>query len=554
MTADFDRQARRDALVIGVLTLLALAVPTRFGVPYSVGIVGALRILEGDLPYRDFWTMYAPGHFYLLAALFWMFGKKLLLASVAKTVLVAASGSVYFLIARQLGVTRQLAIVATGVFILILWKPAMGLSTYEPALLFILIGWLVLFRAGESLGVRAALTAGGSVGVAAWFKHDIAGYAALAMVLARVIGHAVGKRQRPWRETARSALLIGAGAAAVALPVAIWCWAIAGPDAWEEVVRFPIVDFPAAAQISKYPGLVPAIDLRTNARDFITATVAWFRFNVPLLLCVGWSVALLRRRPRRIALSEFAQAVLVATFAFFWLAAHVRPSTHITSMSMIALLLGGVAWSTGRSLLNGPIRLAATAVTLAYVACLLVEPAKGAVRIAGDWRTSRASTIPSLEGLVVPARDLEYYEPLAQIVQRSIPEGERIYVGLVRHDAIVASNAMVYAVVGRRGSSRYDELHAAVADRAQIQQEIINAMNEKRVRLVILWQFGWRNQVLDQIKAERRERLPETGADVLDRFLQQRFRGIGQFGEYQALWRETVPPPVVASLPFTPNN
>ena len=44
--------------------------------PYDEGIilVGAENILRGHLPYRDFWTMYEPGQFYLASWLFNIFG------------------------------------------------------------------------------------------------------------------------------------------------------------------------------------------------------------------------------------------------------------------------------------------------------------------------------------------------------------------------------------------------------------------------------------------------------------------------------------------------
>lgn len=35
----------------------------------AIGIYGADRVAQGDIPYKDFWTLYAPGYFYLLAFL-----------------------------------------------------------------------------------------------------------------------------------------------------------------------------------------------------------------------------------------------------------------------------------------------------------------------------------------------------------------------------------------------------------------------------------------------------------------------------------------------------
>ena len=47
---------------------------------YDEGIIlaGADRILQGHIPYRDYWSMYAPGQFYTLAFLFRLFGSSVL--------------------------------------------------------------------------------------------------------------------------------------------------------------------------------------------------------------------------------------------------------------------------------------------------------------------------------------------------------------------------------------------------------------------------------------------------------------------------------------------
>ena len=45
----------------------------------GVAVTGAMRILHGEIPYRDFWTMYAPGQYYFLAGLFKFFGQSLLI-------------------------------------------------------------------------------------------------------------------------------------------------------------------------------------------------------------------------------------------------------------------------------------------------------------------------------------------------------------------------------------------------------------------------------------------------------------------------------------------
>src|SRR5687767_10592516 len=43
--------------------------------------ISALRVLDGQVPYRDFWTIYAPGSIYATAAAFAVFGRNLIVSN-----------------------------------------------------------------------------------------------------------------------------------------------------------------------------------------------------------------------------------------------------------------------------------------------------------------------------------------------------------------------------------------------------------------------------------------------------------------------------------------
>ena len=71
---------RRDIYLVGGLFVLALLVQVigfkRNCGPYDefLSLYGADRVLHGEIPYRDFWTMYGPAQFYVLAGFFKIFG------------------------------------------------------------------------------------------------------------------------------------------------------------------------------------------------------------------------------------------------------------------------------------------------------------------------------------------------------------------------------------------------------------------------------------------------------------------------------------------------
>jgi len=69
--------------------------------------------LNSEIFYRDFWQMYAPGQFYLVALLFKIFGTHLLVELIAASIVCAAAASIcYRLVFNLIG--RKLAALVTG--------------------------------------------------------------------------------------------------------------------------------------------------------------------------------------------------------------------------------------------------------------------------------------------------------------------------------------------------------------------------------------------------------------------------------------------------------
>ena len=84
------------------------------------GIVlqGATRILSGQLPYRDFFSFYTPGSFYLVAGLFRVLGNSFLVARTSLAATGALCSVITYLLSRRVssrGISIFVAILATAV-------------------------------------------------------------------------------------------------------------------------------------------------------------------------------------------------------------------------------------------------------------------------------------------------------------------------------------------------------------------------------------------------------------------------------------------------------
>ncbi len=510
---------RRCTWLVGAAAGALLSVGVPFGIPSSAGIAGALRVLDGGWPCRDFWTIYAPGHFWLLAGLFALFGRQLLVAALAAVVLEAAACALFFRLLRRLDVERRFAALAALAFAGTLLKTAPTLTTYPPLLVAGLLGITRTIAAAATPTRRNALMAGAWFGVAAWFKHDVAAYLAVAACA----GLAAATARRPRREVATAAGFFAAGAVAAALPVALLLAAAGGRDAWNDLVVFPLTDFPTTRP-QTYPMLVESWRASVGASRRVGALLEWVRHWMPVwtwlvLLATTW-----RRRsvssPARLAA---AVAALVALPLFF-AAAHVQINTHILSMGAVVIGALAVEW---------PTRPARVAAALLCAAALANAPARMLARAVDVARTGRTIDVPGAAGIVASAREAGEVEVVARLVRELTAPGEPIYVGVARHDAVVISRPELYLLFDRPCATRYAELHPGIVDREEVQREIQADLDRRRVRVVVLWHVGWSDDRFDEIRAQRRRLLPGTGATLLDDALQRDFAQVAQFGELE---------------------
>src|SRR5487761_871033 len=92
------------ALLLFAISVLYLRLFYNYTILYiDEGIIlqGAQRILQGQVPYRDFFSYFTPGSYYWMAALFKVFGSSILVARAALMVYGGVFSSVTYLLARR---------------------------------------------------------------------------------------------------------------------------------------------------------------------------------------------------------------------------------------------------------------------------------------------------------------------------------------------------------------------------------------------------------------------------------------------------------------------
>ena len=539
-----QRSGRREALMTAALFSVVLAVYslTWFqGLGVSISTIGAERVLRGELPYRDFWTMYAPGHYYLLALLFHLFGTHVLVETVAASVVCAAAGMVCYRIARDLAGSRLAGVACVGIFVAATFNTGYfkSLGSYPPAIFLVLCALYFIVVHYKNAKLGSLLAAGVATGAAVAFKHDVGGYTAIA-IASGLMGHhfAISAVTDNRARSLLSKLTVyGGGFAGVVLPIYSFFAVVAGKDLWQDLVIFPLTDF-RFARPEYYPGL---FEFNIRGESFFKALSELFTyvtFAMPFSLFVCGLIAIGLSLKRR-NLVDLALGVTFSTaYLLHYSAAHVQINTHIISMSIYGALLGVIFFDLLEREFGFRQPVLSKVVSLVLVSGWFVSLAAGPANQAwADWkRTTTDLKFEKVSGLQVVPELASNYSDLLAFVDAQVAPDDNLYVGLHRHDVVVVgANAADYFILDRPIGTRYHELHPAVVDTADIQREIIRDLKEKNVSLIILKRIRT-DERLEFVKRDFLRNLPQIGATELDAFIRSNYVQVKIIGNNE-IWK-----------------
>lgn len=181
-----QRQLERATIVLLFLGCLAyLWLFRRFTtMEPDEGIVlqGASRILDGQIPYYDFFSFYTPGSFYLVAALFRFFGNSFVVARSSLAVAGAVCSVITYLLCRRVcsrGISVLIAVLATmtgAAFRFLVLH-----NCYST--LFACLTLYAALRFSETLSARWAFATGSLTAITFLFEQSKGGGLAVGLVL-----------------------------------------------------------------------------------------------------------------------------------------------------------------------------------------------------------------------------------------------------------------------------------------------------------------------------------------------------------------------------------
>ncbi len=554
------------SIIVAVISFLYILATFRQPInKYDEGIsvYGAMRVMNGDIPYRDFWTQYAPGQFYLLALVFKLFGTSIIIERVMSTVILWGMAVLALLLAAQ-SMPRLPAVL---VFILsVIWVADFHFyaSTYPSGVLSGLLSLLFLIYFLKSRRGFWLFLSGAMIGVTTFFRHDFGIYAFLAEFLILLFSSLYLRQTTDQKSGEPSVVLrhtvmygrpiqnIGtylSGVCLSLLPFLVFFLITVPPcELFFDLFTFPVKIYPKVRWVP-YPHFLP--DLIGLFNGTATLSTCWYTmigampFVFPLLIYVISIMIFVRHVFQNKTHWEKAESWFFPLYLLigilFLMQASVRPDiAHLLPTLIPALLLFVIIMYSFASRRDTRVADFALLSILLIAGIFTFKPALiNGVNVAVCSLSSMPTVIEKGR-----AKGTEFgwgvngqYMEAIDYVDEHVPPGERIYVGLSRHDKISFNDIMFYFLSDRGSATKYHELFPGLATTREIQCEIRNEILKHGVRYIVLFD----NKGIASNHPEPNESSISSGVSLLDYFIRSNFVAVERFGDYTILKKDTVP-------------
>jgi len=548
-TADAPASWLTGRVVVAAILLagaVLLVLPIKFPInPYDEGLALAngMRVLRGELPFRDYWAIYPPGQSYVLAALFGIGGESVFIERVYDTIVrILLALVLYGIAARVLASWRWALAPYLATTTLLAAATFYGYAVF-PALFFGFGALWLCFRFLDTGAHRWLLGAGVLAGITSFFRLDLAFYTATALgVLLTLQWLLLSDTDAGWGVRTRRflvALLTVVGPSVLLMLIFYgYLGSVAGVASLvENLLTFPATTFRAVRHLP-YPALLPDWSILSSDGGFDERLDRmlgdYLRFYIPLLvylLCTGvllWRGVRARRRGSHFRSTDAMTAALIVMGGGLFVQAlsrydeiHVLPASLVTVILITWLVRQIPAARWQQPWVAAPVNVLLLTPLLLYFFSPYSEVSDivRAYPPHGCFSTlPRAGCVPTLPG----------QDDIVQILDHQSPASAPLFAGLLRHDNVFANDVSIYFLAGRPIATRYHELHPGVTTTQQVQEEMVAELAKQAPPWLVFITWGNPNEP----NASRFS----SAVTLLDDYIREHYRRELTVGMYE-LWR-----------------
>lgn len=514
---------------IWILSVALFLPPNLMGINiFDEGFIvsGALLVKEGGLPYRDFLSMYGPGQYYLTAAIFSVLGENLLYVRFLHVFLLSALGVVIYQLAKQTTTSpNEPLLFLPGYIALILYvKPSVGYPAISSTL-FVLLSVLALH--GQPFHTKKLIVASCMIGIAGLFRWDFGIFGLFAIATTLVIAAMQEKRNLADVDFFRYVFAATLPAifimAIVYIPLIV---ILSDPVRWYEEV--PLFSFKEFAKWRNLEFVQPAYQglFSTSVMTVARSIFDLFYIGFPVIMVIGalGTVAYaFKHRPTNTENNNLFIIVFLALLCLCLLnQMRIRPTLWqgfpalITSLPLALLLV-----NYHRDLLKKALILIPVSISIKImIGIIFIYIGVQSLRIAMNdylvpFDTPRTSRVLIDSGM-------KSYIDLVKYVQVNTKRNEPIFSGVQDHSRLYVNDALLYFLTDRPPADRFLELEPGIANTQHGQEEIIQALQGKKVRVIVL---------ISLLSNEPNLTSRSNGVTILDEYIRANYRFDKKFAD-----------------------
>lgn len=330
-----------------ILALCLFAAIPRYTSNLDLGDEGLLayggeRVLQGQVPNRDFVSLQPPLSFYSIALFYKIFGKSLLTLRIMGVIIYVTIPLLLYAIARNFSsIPFSFLSALPSMFLGISYAHFVPVAVWQSVVACLAAVLLVLLAARNSPAKGLALVSGGLTAAAVFLRQDQGFYLLIAITTLLITLHFAKKNQPDSTNPKVAAILWIIGIAVVSIPLGIY-WLAAGAikPMFQQLVLFPLTTYSKTSALP-FPLLRSGLTLGAD-------TSILLYYAAPLAIIVSISILLISFRkasPEHTAILTF----LIVWSALFYCQVLVRTDMdHLLITLPPLFLLGplvlGIIW------------------------------------------------------------------------------------------------------------------------------------------------------------------------------------------------------------------
>jgi hypothetical protein len=518
-------RATIHASVFLVLTFFFLGISNYFVGVYDEGLIytGTFRVLNGDIPSRDFYTVYGPGQFYALAGLFKIFGANVLVARIYDSVIAASIVFISYLSLKRFvpgwySLCGSLCVIAVlSVFQLDLYpvNPVLAISIAFASILVFLLeressAFPFIFI---SIGIAFAMV----------FRYDIAIMLCVAYGVPIALHIFINSRihkdsfSKSFWQTIHIFFILGT------VPLITIFFLIEADiliPAIKDILKYDSKSYVQMRSLP-FPGIHQFV---SNPIEFI---FIYFPIFSAIIAFITIALIYAPLGTCNSASTERLTPIIVFTSltCFFFVKGWVRTSGHHMLLSNIpAVLLCfmctyhlGYLWIVAqKQKFIQPTKITIQAgvwiVSLTFLVYMLRLNFQSGPLHRYNAKLAFNKELPSVSIFQITKNQRK----AALYIKNNTKEQERIHSATGRHDKIFVNDALVYFLSQRMPASKWHHYEPGLQNSANIQKEIISELERNEVSLVMS-DSSW-----DDVR-EPNKSAESSNVFILDQYLQMHF-------------------------------